>query len=362
MIGNFVKITKNAKSRIAELERNATKVDGKVKEANSIIGKQFGNIKDFTEYDMLTSGGDPIVTKGLNFNQLTKSNEPTKTDMFTNSGQVNFKYDPNYAKANKESRALLDMQESKPDGIYRFPGSDALYEKKGSNWLKDSSGTGKSFKPLSKGDVKQRVAALEAKAIPTDQYTVAFNVAANIAKNPVFNGEIKPADFSKVREVAEKYTFDEAKNFADKDLIAMFAKNETFSGKQLTDMLELQKQAKEIIGDGNYDPIKGTAVAGLMTDLNEYFDQSKAINEKINSAYSKDMSLDRYNLEEKRKDYNDLLNVSGSTNDMQDAAKETFEATLKMADFMQDAVDDGKMLYDRENGGFKFSKNIFVKV
>lgn len=360
--GNFVKITKNAKSRIAELEKNAVKVGTEkpkvLKDINKNLSLTVGNVvKDFTEYDMLTSGGDPIVTKGLNFGQLTKSNKPTKTDMYTNSGQINFNYDPEYAKASKEQRALLDVQESKPEGLYRFPGSDALYEKKGDSWFKDSSGTGKNFKKLSKGDVAKRTAALESKAVPTNEYTVAFNVAANVAKTKKFKPEIKPADLTLVDEVKEKYTFDEAKNFAEKDLVQMFARNNTFSGKQLTDMLELQKQAKQIIGDGKYDPIKGKAIEGLMGDLNEYFDQAKIINEKINSAYSKDMSLDRYNLEEKRKDYVDLLDVSGSTNDFQDYAKQTFESTLKMADFIQDAVDDGKMMYDREKGGFKFSTN-----
>lgn len=363
--GNFVKITKNAASRIAELERNAVKVGAKkeekkqpLTEATKIIQARFGDIKDFTATEMLTSGGDPIVTKGLNFKELTKSNQPTKTDVYTNSGQINFNYDPNYAKASKEQRALLDMKESKPEGTYRFPGSDALYQKKGTAWFKDSSGTGKNYKPLSKGDVAKREAALEAKAVPVSEYTVAFNVAANIAQTKKFKPEIKPVDVNSIQEIQEKYTFDEAKNFADKDLMQMFAKNNTFSGKQLTDMLEIQKQAKQIIGDGNYDPIKGKAIEGLMTDLNEYYDQAKAINEKINSAYSKDMSLDRYNLEEKRKDYMDLLDVSGSTNDFQDYAKQTFESTLKIADFIQDAIDDGKMLYDRENGGYKFSNNL----
>jgi hypothetical protein len=363
--GNFVKITKNAESRIAELEKNAVKVGAKkeqkkqpLTEATKIIQARFGDVKDFTATEMLTSGGDPFVTKGLNFKELTKSNEPTKSDMYTNSGQVNFNYDPNYAKASKEQRALLDMKESKPEGTYRFPGSDALYEKRGKAWFKDSSGTGKNYKPLSKGDVAKREAALEAKAVPVSEYTVAFNVAANIAKTQKLKPEIKPVDVNAVQEIQEKYTFDEAKNFADKDLVQMFAKNQTFSGKQLTDMLELQKQAKQIIGDGNFDPIKGKAVEGLMTDLNEYYDQAKAINEKINSAYSKDMSLDRYSLEEKRKDYMDLINASGSTNDFQDEAIKTFASTLKIADFIQDAIDDGKMLYDRENGGYKFSENL----
>ena len=363
--GNFVKITKNAESRIAELERNAVKVGAKkeqkkqpLTEATKIIQARFGDVKDFTATEMLTSGGDPFITKGLNFKELTKSSEPTKSDMYTNSGQVNFNYDPNYAKASKEQRALLDMKESKPEGTYRFPGSDALYEKRGKAWFKDSSGTGKNYKPLSKGDVEKREAALEAKAVPISEYTVSFNVAANIAQTKKFKPEIKPVDFFSVQEIQYKYTFDEAKNFADKDLMQMFAKNNTFSGKQLTDMLEIQKQAKQIIGDGNYDPIKGKAVEGLMTDLNEYYDQAKAINEKINSAYSKDMSLDRYSLEEKRKDYMDLINASGSTNDFQDEAIKTFASTLKIADFIQDAIDDGKMLYDRENGGYKFSENL----
>jgi hypothetical protein len=360
--GNFVKITKNAESRIAELEKNAVRVGSEKPKiftnANQTITKAHGNVnKYFTEYDMLTAGGDRMITKGTNFSELTKSNEPTKSDMYTNSGQINFNYDPNYAGASKEQRALLDMKESKPEGTYRFPGSDALYEKRGKAWFKDSSGTGKNYKPLSKGDIAKREAALEAKAVPVSEYTVSFNVAANIAKTQKLKPEIKPVDVNAVQEIQEKYTFDEAKNFADKDLVQMFAKNQTFSGKQLTDMLELQKQAKQIIGDGNFDPIKGKAVEGLMTDLNEYFDTAKSFNEKVNTAYSKNISLDRLLLEEKRKEYNDILGVSGSTSDFQDSAKETFESTLKMVDFIQDAVDDGKMLFDREKGGFKFSTN-----
>lgn len=381
--GKFVKITTNAESRIKELEKNATKVGGKkeekgkaLTEANRIIQSRFGDVKDFTNTELLTSGGDPTITKGLSFNQLTKPNTVSKADRYTNSGQINFNYDPNYAASNKETRAILDAGDKvKVDGVYRYPGSNALYKREGGNWLKDSSGTGKNYKPLSKskGDIKERTKALESKAIPVNEYTASFNVSNVVANNPfIFNKANKKSKFqlesiadidlinpsSFIQEAEDKYTFEEAKNFADKDLINMFAKDNTFSGKQLTDMLEMQKQAKAIVADGKYDPIKAKSAEGLMTDLNEYYNQAKAINEKINSAYSKDMSLDRYNLEEKRKDYNDFLNVASSTSDIQDAAKSTFESTLKIADFIQAAIDDGKMLYDRENGGYKFSENL----
>jgi hypothetical protein len=44
--------------------------------------------------------------------------------------------------------------------------------------------------------------------------------------------------------------------------------------------------------------------------------------------------------------------------DFQDAARESFESTVAIADFIQENIDSGKMMYDRVNGGYKFSNNI----
>ena len=369
--GDFVKIERNAKSRIAELERNAVKVSSQkskvVNKADKVIQNRFGNITDFNQNQLLTAGGDAVITKGLNFSQLTKSNEPTKSDRYTNSGQVNFNYDPNYANATKEQRALIDASKGKPDGYYRFPNSDALFQKKDGEWLKDPSGKGKKFFPLLHGEVEEREKALEAKAVKTN-----LDLANNIVSTfkPIKIQAIKSADdllknVGKAPQVSDLIenannvnSFEEAKNFADKDLITMFAKNNTLSGDQIQNLLEQQKQVKEIIGDGKFDDLKAKAVGEVLNDSREFFEQSKLINEKINEAYSKDMSLDRLALEEKRKDLDRALNTYSKMNDFQTYTYDTFKSTLKMADFIQDAIDDGKMLRDRENGGYKFSTNI----
>jgi hypothetical protein len=370
--GNFVKITKNAKARIAVLERDAIKIkDQKTKTqkgAEKAITSAFGNQNQFNQNQLLTANGDAAITRGLNFSELTKSNEPTKADRYTNSGQINFGYDPNYANATKEQRTLIDAsKKEKPDGYYRFPGSPDLYQKKDGDWLKDVSGKGKKFVPLSKGDVEKREKALEAQAIQTNDDLSKY-VASTIkplkiqtikSADDLLSNVVNPLGISTLIEKAELgNAFEEAKNFADKDIMMMFAKNNSLSGDQILNLLEQQKQIKKIIGDGKYDDLKGKAVNEILNDSREFFEQSKIINERINEAYSKDMSLDRLALEDKRKELDRALNTYSKMTDFQTYTYDTFKATLKMADFIQDAIEDGKMLYDRENGGYKFSTNI----
>jgi hypothetical protein len=370
--GNFVKITKNAKARIAVLERDAIKIkDQKTKTqkgAEKAITSAFGNQNQFNQNQLLTANGDAAITRGLNFSELTKSNEPTKADRYTNSGQINFGYDPNYANATKEQRTLIDAsKKEKPDGYYRFPGSPDLYQKKDGDWLKDVSGKGKKFVPLSKGDVEKREKALEAQAIQTNDDLSKY-VASTIkplkiqtikSADDLLSNVVNPLGISTLIEKAELgNAFEEAKNFADKDIMMMFAKNNSLSGDQILNLLEQQKQIKKIIGDGKYDDLKGKAVNEILNDSREFFEQSKIINERINEAYSKDMSLDRLALEDKRKELDRALNTYSKMTDFQSYTYDTFKATLKMADFIQDAIEDGKMLYDRENGGYKFSTNI----
>lgn len=373
--GKYIKLNENVAKRTAELNKNAVKMqDNKsdvVNIANSIIQQRAGNVTDFRQGNLVTAGGNVATTQGLAFNQLTKSNVPGKDEMYTQNGYRNFNYDPNYANATPQAKALIDAStKSKPDGVYTYadrPG--VLYKKQDKTWYVDNTGKGKSYQVLTQ-NVAEREAALEANAVPTGK-----NLVNSIAmsKGPQFKTDkdgkvtldkvatLQAASGLKQNTVELKpelsKSFEEAQNFVDKDIMYIFGKDNVLSPTQREDIIIKQREIQKILGDGQYSDLKAASVKKILDDTQEYFNTAKEINTQINEAYSKDMSLDRYTLEEKRKDYMNKLNLENNT-DFQKYAGETFESTLKMADFIQDGIEDGKLLYDRENGGYKFSTNI----
>jgi hypothetical protein len=377
--GKYIKLNENVAKRTAELNKNAVKMQANksdvVNIANSIIQQRAGNLTDFRQSNLVTAGGNVATTQGLAFNQLTKSNVPGKAEMYTQNGYRNFNYDPNYASATPQARALIDAStKEKPNGVYTYadrPG--VLYKKENKTWYVDNTGKGKSYQVLTQ-NVAEREAALEANAVPTGK-----NLVTSIAmsKGPQFKTDkdgkvtldkvatLQAASGLKQNTVDLKpelsKSFEEAQNFADKDIMYIFGKDNVLSPTQREDLILKQREIQKIIGDGEYSDLKAGAVKKILEDTQEYFNTAKEINTEINEAYSKDMSLDRYNLEEKRKDFMNKSNLENNgfvNKDFQKYASETFESTLKMADFVQDGIEDGKLLYDRENGGYKFSENI----
>jgi hypothetical protein len=363
--GNYVPIKgEKAKERAAVLEKNAVKsITKESSKSGDIIKSNFGNLGKFDKPQYVTADGDVVVTQGLDFGKLTKSNVPTKADKFTNSGQVNFNYDPNYANASKEAKVILDAKDKKlPDGYYVYPDSGEMYQKKNGLFYKDLSGKGTNFVRLEKGDVEERERMLEAKSIPALGAFVTENLkyvkgtdaeAENIKFRKLVFDEKAPEN--KVDVVNNLIKFDEAKNFAEKDLTAMFNREKSLSTEQINGLVKYQKEIKEIVGDGSYDPLKQTYVKKLVEDAEDFLNESKAINEDINAAYLNNQSLDKYHLEKKRASFDNYLNLIDNTQSQEDALK-TFKSSLAIADFIQDAVDDGKMML--KDGVYTYSSNI----
>ena len=363
--GNYVPIKgEKAKERMAVLEKNAIKSTSKeLSTSSGNIKSSFGNLGKFDKPQLVTADGDVVVTQGLDFGKLTKSNVPTKADRLTESGQVNFNYDPNYAKASKEGRVILDAKDKKlPDGYYVYPDNGEIYQKKGGIFYKDVSGKGTNFVRLEKGDVEEREKMLEARAVPALGALVASNIrnvktTGNLIRTGQYTGKLitNVAPENKVDVIEKLEKFDEAKNFAEKDLATMFNREKSLSQEQINGLIKYQKEIKEIVGDGSYDPLKQTYIKDLMASAEDFLNESKGANEVINNAYLKDQSLDKYHLENKRASFENYLNLIDNTQSQEDALR-TFKSSLAIADFIQDAVDDGKMM--RKDGVYTYSSNV----
>lgn len=303
--GEFIKLKEgNVAQRKAELNRNAIpyRPGGKsyaVNMAENVITPKYGRIGDFNSYNLLTSGGDKTVASGMSFSSLTAPKIAGKDRMYNDDGTYNFNYDPNYAKASAENRAVIDA----------------------------------ANKPQPKA------------SIPTVKLATGLDL--NAVKNQA----------QELNSPQYQQAFENASNFAQKDLMTMFAENNKLSKDQFTQLNNYQKQVKEIIGDGKYTADKAKALASVMANTENFFNQAKEVNTFVNEAYSKDMSLGQYALDQKKQDYLEQLNLRDNA-DFQDAARQSFESTVKIADFIQENIDSGKMLYDRVNGGYKFSSNI----
>ena len=303
--GEFIKLKEgNVAQRKAELNRNAIpyRPGGKsyaVNMAEDVITPKFGRIGDFNSYNLLTSGGDKVVAAGMSFSSLTAPKIAGKDRMYNDDGTYNFNYDSNYANAAPETRAVIDA----------------------------------SNKPQPKT------------SLPTVKLVTGLDL--NAVKNSA--EDLKAPQYQQA--------FENASNFAEKDLMTMFAESNKLSKEQFTQLAKYQEQVKNIVGDGKYTADKAKALAGVMASTENFFNQAKEVNTFVNEAYSKDMSLGQYALDQKKQDYLEQLNLKGN-GDFQEAARESFESTVKIADFIQENIDAGKMLYDRVNGGYKFSNNI----
>jgi hypothetical protein len=303
--GSFVKLTgEKIPERKAILDANAKRYypsgdQTQLNKSGEILGGKYGRIGDFNSYNALTSGGDRAMTAGLSFSTLTANPIAPKDRMYNDDGTYNFTYDANYAKSSPQTRAIIDKSQEKP-----------------------------------------KVAAM-----PTVKLTTGLDL--NGVKNTV----------NQLNDPQYQQAFENAVNFSNKDLQTMFAKEAKLSDNQLTALDQFQDQAKKIIGDGKYTADKAKALTQVMSDAENFFNQAKEVNQFVNEAYARDMSLARYSLEKKKEEYMDQLNLRDN-GDFQDAARQSFESTVKIADFIQDNIDAGKIMYDRATGGYKFSTNI----
>lgn len=346
--GEFIKLKEgNVAQRKAELNRNAIpyRPGGKsyaVNMAENVITPKFGRIGDFNSYNALTSGGDKTVAAGMSFSSLTAPKIAGKDRMYNDDGTYNFNYDSNYANATPETRAIIDASKSqKLETPAKTTSDNKIYNDNVTYNFSDAPNQITNNKPI----VDASLALSTKPIIPNVKLVTGLDL--NAVKNTV----------QELTSPKYQQAFENASNFAEKDLMTMFAESNKLSKEQFTQLAKYQEQVKNIVGDGKYTAEKAKALASVMANTENFFNQAKEVNTFVNEAYSKDMSLGQYALDQKKQDYLEQLNLKGN-GDFQEAAKESFESTVKIADFIQENIDSGKMLYDRVNGGYKFSNNI----
>jgi len=363
--GNYIPLTKgDVKARVENLEKNSQPLKSKtLDEVEKNIGSRLGTISDFNMNNALVNDGDPIVSNTNTFDKATKdyTKPGEKWERYNPDGTLNFNYDPEASKQ-KELGFATEAAYGRPDGEYRFPDNKNSYKKEKGKWYIKPAGADK-FVPLTKGDVEARIAQLEKRAYkPIEaKETLAFvkSLDPNKGFSQIMEKSNQAIDLYSGKSEDYKKAFDDAKNFSNNDLERIYGND--LSEEQKAGLKQYQDDIKKIIGDGEYDISKGNSVSKIMKDARAFFDSSKEVNDKIIEAYQNNESLDRLSFENKRKTYKENLGTSGFETDTQRLTRETFEATSNMAQFILDNVDEGKIRYDRKNGGYIFAENLSGK-
>ena len=371
--GNYIEVTKkDAEQRIKNLETQAQPVKSKASaEAYKTISSRFGNVTDFNSNAVLTASGSPVVADNIAFNTLTRKNIGSETERYNQDGTLNFNYDEKKAEIQKsfprELNYLLEYK-GKPDGIYSFPGSDASYKKADNKWYKAESVNG-NYQPLTSGDVEQRIDSLEKSAYRTPKISEIATLRTDGQKLNIKAFGTGYADMidetnrllnSDVLSKVDSYdkAFEEANEFINKDVNMLMG--DKLSQEQKNGIIQKQQEIKKIIGDGKYDISKGAVIAESLKDAEEFFNASKAFNVKVNEGVQQGKSLARISLDNKKKTYLEHFDLKDDSN-IQINAKELFEITSKMADFVLENIENGNMRADTKNGGYIYSQGISSK-
>jgi len=148
----------NVESRAEYLESNAqATVSETQKQANEIINQRFGDLRKEVKENR-------VAENNFTFDDFTKGSVKSNTEQYNADGTVNFNYDPNAAKTKETFGVDTKSTEGLPDGVYRYPNSDATYQRKNGDWFIDPKG-GTNFVPMTKGDVTYRKSKLNTDAI-----------------------------------------------------------------------------------------------------------------------------------------------------------------------------------------------------
>jgi len=401
----------NLESRTEYLEANAQgTISETQKKAGEIINQRFGDLRKEVE-------GNRVAENNFTFDDFTKGKD--NTQQYNADGTVNFNYTPKkevlgveqketnlpdgiykypgsnasykrvdgdwmidpkggtnfvpltkgnvaYRKSKLDTDAVL---QSKPDGVYIYPGSKASYKRVNGDWMIDPAG-GSNYVQMTQGDVAKRKAQLDLSAVKAVKAGEYNDLGAVIKRQGVLHEGVVPGTYSLTPSVQQlmmekkatvseekRAAFNKANNFANADVMSQLTVKaadgspiQVLTGDQMTSFLEYQNKIKDIIGDGSYTVAKAAKVEQVMKDAETYFNEAKQINAEINKARAENKSLSRLSFEKKMEMADDLIT---------DSAEATmFATTANMADFVLDNVDNGKMRFDAEAGQYVISPNI----
>jgi hypothetical protein len=379
----YFKIDKgDVKKRYAVLESQAELAPSKtLSTVESVVKPTIGNVKAQVANSDVTMGGNKTVSKNITYRDLTKPNVGTSTDRYNKDGTVNFNYNPDVAEASAAAQVLIKKsEEGRNDGYYTFPDrDDAIFKKEKGEWYVDITKTGKEFKPLTGDNVPAREKVLEARAIPRIESLV------NLTTTPSLKSVVKGfetgtpalvienqnavqalnanAKWDKIAEVDQKATylkssFDDAVNFIDTPIYAQV--KDKLTNDQKDNLVNLQKDIKEIIGDGEYTDIKAKKVAELLKSGEQFFNDSMKVNEVVNEAYSAGVSIDRLNFEKKQKSFEQDYDLKASTESDRIGA-EMFKSLSNMTNFILENADSGKINIDKNTGAYSFTDRVSLR-
>lgn len=380
----YFKIEKgDVKKRYEVLESQAELAPSKQLAATeSVVKATYGNVKGKVSDSDVTMGGNKSVSKNITYRDLTKPKIGTEVDRYNKDGTVNFNYNPDIAEASPVAQALIKKsQEGQPDGYYTFPDrEDAIFKKEKGDWYVDVTKTGKEFQPLAGENIPAREKLLEAKAIPK-----VFNVV-NLTTTPSIKSVVKSfeengkpaliienqnaiqalnanAEFSKVIQADQtatylKSSFEDALNFVDTAIHDQV--KDKLTNDQKENLVNLQKDIKEIIGDGEYTDIKAKKVAELLKNGEQFFNDSMKVNEVVNEAYSAGVSIDRLNFEKKQKSFEQDYDLKASTESDRIGA-EMFKSLSNMTNFILENADAGKINIDKNTGAYSFTDRVSLR-
>lgn len=379
----YFKIDKgDVKKRYEVLESQAELAPSKtLSKVQSVVKPTVGNVKAQVPNSDVTMGGNKTVSKNITYRDLTKPNIGTQTDRYNKDGTVNFNYNPDVAEASPAAQTLIKTaQQGREDGYYTFPDrDDAIFKKEKGEWYVDVTKTGKEFKPLTGDNVPAREKVLEARAIPKIESLV------NLTTTPSIKSVVKSFDtgkpalvienqnavqalntnakWDKIAEADQKATylkssFDDALNFVDTPIHATV--KDKLTNDQKENLVNLQKEIKEIIGDGEYTDIKAKKVAELLNNGEQFFNDSMKVNEVVNEAYSAGVSIDRLNFEKKQKSFEQDYDLKASTESDRIGA-EMFQALSGMTNFILENADAGKINIDKNTGAYSFSDRVSLR-
>jgi hypothetical protein len=364
---NYFKISKgDVEKRAAILEAEAIKFVDPKKSTAKLLQSTQGNLGKFNlPNSMVTAGGNPLVSKNIQFSDFTKSNVGSETDRYNKDGTLNFNYNREVAQMAPENKAIYQASKNeKPDGIYRFPGrEDALYKKEGKNWYIDLSNTGDKFEWINtetpKG--KERVGNLQAQAVPATTYAQLKLMQIDTSKLGTTDGLLDLLDvgeeIGKINEITQsdqlKTIFEQGQNFVDTEIMNFAKDNLTKDQKE--NLVILQGEINQIIGDGSYSDLKAKKIAELLSDGEQFFEDAVATNDKVNKAYSAGISLDRLTYENKKKTFaQDFDQKTMSDADMY--AAKLFQDVRWMSDFVIENVDAGNLKINPQTGAIEFTE------
>jgi hypothetical protein len=171
---------------------------------------------------------------------------------------------------------------------------------------------------------------------------------------------VRLAKEQQAEEFADR-TYNQAVNFIDKDLDAWRkTTGNALTDSQFNDYKDYQAKLKNFLKDKeDLSPQGALYLAKQIEKVDKQFANSVENNRDINKASEMGQSVSEYQLDQKRKLVSELVSTEElkGKNEVLGRAKDLFNATAAIHDFVSDYLKDGSVFIDK-NGKYKVNNNL----